>query len=56
LHSTIDLEYAADLEDFSMLSWDEDDELNGGDCYMAAGRSNAGFSVVVEALAKPLRA
>ena len=55
LHSTIALEYAADLEDLSMLSWNDDDELNGGDCYMAVGRSNAGFSAVVEALAKPFR-
>jgi monoamine oxidase len=53
LHATVVTEYAADLDDLSFLSFDDDDELNGGDCFMAVGHSKAGYSSVVGALAEP---
>lgn len=53
LHATVVTEYAADLEDLSYLSFDDDDELNGGDCFMAVGHSKAGYSSIVDALVEP---
>ena len=55
LHSEIVSEYAADLEDLSLFSWDDDEQLSGGDCFLAVGPQNTGYSAVVEALAKPFR-